>query len=86
MRFDFTGLGGAAVIFAGAEMEYVKAIATIGAPSDTSHVLHIFKSDLNTIQKTGHSIEWPEYLAAYKADNSFNNNSPTFLLDLKLLF
>ena len=36
-------LGGAAVIFAGAQLNSVKAIATIGAPSDPTHVTHLLQ-------------------------------------------
>ncbi len=46
-------LGGAAVIFAGAEVPSIKAIATIGAPSNPVHVKHLFKSNLEEIQHQG---------------------------------
>ena len=46
-------LGGAAVIFAAAQLNSVKAIATIGAPSNTTHVTHLLKSNLETIEKEG---------------------------------
>jgi putative redox protein len=38
-------LGGAAVLAAAADMPSVKAVVTIGAPSDVNHVLHQFKGD-----------------------------------------
>jgi len=38
--------GGAAVIAAAADLEGVKAVATIGAPAGADHVLHLISSDL----------------------------------------
>lgn len=49
-------LGGAAVIFAATEIESVKAIATIGAPSNPNHVQHLFKSDLEEIEASGKAV------------------------------
>ena len=49
-------LGGAAVIFAAKELAFVKAIATIGAPSNPVHVKHLFKSGLEEIKTTGEAI------------------------------
>lgn len=46
-------LGGAAVLFAGKQIESIKAVATIGAPSSPDHVQHLFKSDIEEIKKTG---------------------------------
>ena len=46
-------LGGAAVIFAGAELESVEAIATIGAPSNPKHVAHLLQSSMEEIQSAG---------------------------------
>jgi putative redox protein len=46
-------LGGAAVIFAANELERVKAVVTIGAPSDPAHVKHLFQESLETIRKEG---------------------------------
>jgi len=46
-------LGGAAVLFAAAEISSVKAVATIGAPSNPVHVKHLFKSDLKEIESSG---------------------------------
>lgn len=46
-------LGGAAVIFAGAQLESVKAIATIGAPSDPEHVTHLLASSISEIERSG---------------------------------
>ncbi len=46
-------LGGSAVIFASAEMDYVEAVVTIGAPSNPKHVQHLFKSSLEEIQSNG---------------------------------
>ena len=49
-------LGGAAVIFAATKIESVKAIATIGAPSNPKHVKHLFKSGLEEINTTGEAV------------------------------
>lgn len=48
-------LGGAAVLAAAAELgaESVAAVATIGAPSDVPHVLHIIKGDHDAIKRNG---------------------------------
>ena len=49
-------LGGAAVIFAAAEIKAVKALATIGAPSHPKHVQHLLKSGLEEIRSTGQAV------------------------------
>lgn len=46
-------LGGAAVIYAAKEIDSIKAVATIGAPSSPNHVQHLFKSDVDEIKKNG---------------------------------
>ena len=46
-------LGGAAVIFASAKIPSVKAIATIGAPSNPEHVSHLFKNSFSEINTSG---------------------------------
>ena len=46
-------LGGAAVIVAAREIEGLKAVATINAPSDAGHVIHQFSDDLETIESEG---------------------------------
>ena len=48
-------LGGAAVLAAAHELgsEKVAAVATIGAPSDVPHVLHIIKGDHDAIKRDG---------------------------------
>ncbi len=46
-------LGGAAVIVAGGQMQQVRAIATIGAPSDAEHVLRQMGEDLADIETGG---------------------------------
>lgn len=48
-------LGGAAVLAAAHELggERVAAVATIGAPSDVPHVLHIIKGDHDAIKRDG---------------------------------
>jgi putative redox protein len=46
-------LGGAAAIVAAAHLPSVKAVATLGAPSDAEHVTRQFAADLSRIQETG---------------------------------
>lgn len=46
-------LGGAAVIFAAAEIPSVKAVATIGAPSSPQHVTHLLESSREEIEANG---------------------------------
>ncbi len=46
-------LGGAAAIYASAKANSIKALATIGTPSDTKHVKHLFKEELKEIQDHG---------------------------------
>lgn len=49
-------LGGAASVVAATRLPDVKAVVTIGAPSDASHVLHqISTGDLETIEDDGHA-------------------------------
>ncbi|RLD28333.1 MAG: osmotically inducible protein C [Bacteroidetes bacterium] len=49
-------LGGAAAIFAAAQIDSIKAIATIGAPSNPKHVQHLLHSSLEEIQTYGKAI------------------------------
>lgn len=49
-------LGGAAVIFAASKIASVKAVATIGAPSNPKHVQHLFKSRLDEIEASGKAV------------------------------
>ncbi|APX99790.1 bifunctional alpha/beta hydrolase/OsmC family protein [Lacinutrix venerupis] len=46
-------LGGAAAIFAASKIESVKAVATIGAPSNPKHVQHLIQSSVEEIKTTG---------------------------------
>jgi len=46
-------LGGAAVLAAAAGIPELQAVATIGAPADTEHVVHNFSADLETIEAKG---------------------------------
>ncbi len=46
-------LGGAAVLMAGSQIDSVKAIATVAAPCDPSHVLGLLKEDLAEIKEQG---------------------------------
>lgn len=46
-------LGGAAVVSAAGQMDSVKGVATIGAPSDPSHVRHLFDAHIEEIEREG---------------------------------
>ncbi|NAS32857.1 alpha/beta fold hydrolase [Flavobacteriaceae bacterium R38] len=46
-------LGGAAAIFAAAEIESIQAITTIGAPSNPKHVKHLLHSSIDEIKANG---------------------------------
>ncbi|WP_339755774.1 bifunctional alpha/beta hydrolase/OsmC family protein [Algoriphagus aquimarinus] len=46
-------LGGAAVLYAAAEMKEVKAVVTIGAPAFPGHIRHLFMDSIDEIEKSG---------------------------------
>jgi uncharacterized OsmC-like protein/fermentation-respiration switch protein FrsA (DUF1100 family) len=46
-------LGGAAAVTAASRLEGVHAVATIGAPADVEHIVHLFEEDLDTIRERG---------------------------------
>ncbi len=46
-------LGGAAVLAAAEHIDEVRAIATIGAPADTGHLLHVLGDDIREIEEAG---------------------------------
>ena len=46
-------LGGAATILAASKLEDVKALVTIGAPSDPGHVKHLFDEKIDDIKEEG---------------------------------
>jgi len=46
-------LGGAAVLSSAPQIPEAKAVVTIGAPSDTDHVKHLFVGQLDEIEKNG---------------------------------
>lgn len=49
-------LGGAAIIFAAEKLDGVKAIVTIGAPSDPEHVSHLFSQQVEEIIENGEAM------------------------------
>lgn len=49
-------LGGAAAILAAAQIHAVKAVATIGSPSEPQHVQHLFESNLQEIRESGEAL------------------------------
>lgn len=46
-------LGGAAAVFAATQIQSIKAVVTVGAPSNPMHVQHLFSSDISEIEATG---------------------------------
>lgn len=46
-------LGGAAVIFAASQLENIEAVATVGAPSEPEHVMHLLKDNIEDIESSG---------------------------------
>lgn len=46
-------LGGAAVLVAASQLDSVKAIATVGAPSSVSHVKHLFSHGIEAVKEKG---------------------------------
>jgi uncharacterized OsmC-like protein/alpha/beta superfamily hydrolase len=46
-------LGGAAILKAASQLKYIKAMITIGAPSEPSHVAHLIESKQDQIIKEG---------------------------------
>lgn len=49
-------LGGAAVLAAAGQLPEVRAVATIGAPSDLTHVKHLFAAGHEAIAATGEAV------------------------------
>lgn len=46
-------LGGAAVIVAASKLSNIKAVATVGAPADVSHVKHLFSHGIEEVKQKG---------------------------------
>ncbi|CAM4403748.1 bifunctional alpha/beta hydrolase/OsmC family protein [Zobellia nedashkovskayae] len=49
-------LGGTAVIFAAGRINSIKALATIGAPSNPGHIKNLLKSGIPEIEETGKAV------------------------------
>ncbi|WP_165750120.1 alpha/beta hydrolase family protein [Cellulophaga sp. Z1A5H] len=49
-------LGGAAVIFAAQHISSIKAVSTIGAPSNPKHVAHLLASGIDEINEKGEAV------------------------------
>ncbi len=49
-------LGGAAVLVAASQIDSIKAVATIGAPSEASHVKHLIQSKEEEIEREGKAV------------------------------
>ena len=80
-------LGGAAVIFAAAMIESVRAVATIGAPSDPTHVAHLVQSGKDQIEREGKAQVFiggrPFTIKKQFLDDLQHKNMPGILSDLK---
>ena len=71
-------VGGAASIFAASKVESVKAVATIGAPSEPKHVKHLLKSKIDEIKKDGKAtvnIGGQEFVIKREFLQDLENNS-----------
>lgn len=49
-------LGGAAVLMAASQLDFIKSVVTIGAPADTPHLKKLFKSSLEEIEENGKAV------------------------------
>jgi uncharacterized OsmC-like protein/esterase/lipase len=49
-------LGGAAALLAASQLDTVKAVATIGSPSNPQHVQHLFQNSLQEIKESGQAL------------------------------
>jgi len=49
-------LGGAAVLMAASQLDFVKSVVTIGAPADTPHLKNLFESSLEEIEENGKAV------------------------------
>ncbi len=46
-------LGGAAVVLAAAKLKTVRSVVTVGAPSDATHVTHLFAGQIDELKSEG---------------------------------
>ncbi len=80
-------LGGAAVIFASSQLDSVKAVATVGAPSDPEHVTHLLRDKVDDIINLGKAkvnIGGREFMIKKQfLDDLQNKNMFEILGDLK---
>lgn len=80
-------LGGAAVLYAGKAITSVKAIATIGAPSDPVHVTHLLGDESETILEKGEATVniggRPFKMKKSFLDDIQRYDLPAYLKDLK---
>lgn len=69
--------GGAAVLKASTVIDDVKAVVSIAAPSDTSHVAHLFKKNIDEINSEGEAcvlLEGREFLIKKQFIDDLNEN------------
>ncbi len=80
-------LGGAAVLMAASKLPDIKAIVTLGAPSQPEHVRHLFNQSLPTIEEVGEaevSIGGrPFKIKKQFIDDLEENNLPSIVKNLK---
>ena len=80
-------LGGAAVIFASSQLESIKAVATVGAPSDPEHVTHLLRDkvdDIISLGKAKVNIGGREFMIKKQfLDDLQNRNMFEIIKDLK---
>ncbi|ARN71000.1 osmotically inducible protein C [Nonlabens tegetincola] len=76
-------LGGAAAIFASAKANSIKAVATIGTPSDVKHVKHLFADKVEEIESKGNAkvqLAGREFTISSDFVKSLNENHLTQVL------
>jgi putative redox protein len=85
-------LGGAASLFAGATIDSIQAIATIGAPAEPVHVTHLLDDKLEEIEKEGKAKinlagrtftikkQFLDDLRSYKLDNAIKGMSKALIV------
>ncbi len=79
-------LGGAAVLAMAAQLPEVKAVVTIGAPFEASHVIHNFNAHLDTIETSGQakvSLGTREFTIKKQFLDDLRNQTTTHIQGLK---
>lgn len=80
-------LGGAAVIFAAEKLDSVKAVVTLGAPSEPKHVKHLFEEGIEEIKREGRAKVniggRPFYISREFVEDLESKNLSEVLADLR---